>query len=148
MGWKAADPDLQVVRELRRPDGEATKSSDLSVLRLSGAAGDLCQLGAAFEAGVDDFQPISVSYLVLRARLTALISRSQLARSGEGLRVGGLRLDRGSREAGFAGRRLELTNLDFGPLYQLARQPGSTAARSCCASAASRCSRSASTVSD
>jgi DNA-binding response OmpR family regulator len=70
-------PTLARLRELRADEtgGEAGIDPDLPVLVLSGAGGELSEL-RALEAGADDFQPTSVSYLVLRARLAALIARS------------------------------------------------------------------------
>jgi two-component system, OmpR family, phosphate regulon response regulator PhoB len=115
---------LRLVRELRGCDskGALGPDRDVPVLVLSDAAGELCEL-AAFDAGSDDFQPASLSYLRLRARLGALIARSQLARRADRVSVGPLRLDQASREASFAGRPLELSNTEFALLYRLAREP-------------------------
>jgi DNA-binding response OmpR family regulator len=115
---------LRLVRELRGRgcDGALGPDPDVPVLVLSATAGELCEL-AAFEAGADDFQPASLSYLRLRAWLGALIDRSQLARHIDRVTVGPLRIDHASREASFAGRRLELSNTEFALLYLLAREP-------------------------
>jgi hypothetical protein len=61
------------------------------------------------EAGGDDFQPCSGSYLVLRARLAALIARGDLACDRYRLTVGSLAIDRARQEASFAGRPLVLS---------------------------------------
>jgi hypothetical protein len=65
------------------------------VLVLSATAGELCEL-RAFAAGAHDFQPASVSYLLLRARLGALIARSRVGCRDSDYRVG-MRVARESR---------------------------------------------------
>jgi hypothetical protein len=75
------------------------------------------------EAGGDDFQPCSGSYLVLRARLAALIARGDLACDRYRLTVGSLAIDRARQEASFAGRPLVLSVTEFELLYRLALEP-------------------------
>ena len=60
---------LGLLRELRGHEtgGRVGVDPDVPVLVLSATAGEMCEL-RAFEAGADDFQPASVSYLLLRAR--------------------------------------------------------------------------------
>jgi DNA-binding response OmpR family regulator len=89
---------------------------------LSSAVGELAEL-AAIEAGADDFQPASVAYLVLRARLRALVARSQITRRAQRVRVGSLRLDASRAEASYAGRPLALSKTEFALLHQLACDP-------------------------
>jgi DNA-binding response OmpR family regulator len=115
---------LALLRELRSGEACGQKGSDpeVPVLVLSRASGELCEL-RAFEAGADDFQPVSVSYLVLRARLRALVARSQTTRRAQRVAVGRLRIDAGGLEASYAGQALELSRLEFALLYQLAREP-------------------------
>lgn len=114
-------PTLTLLRELRGLEYGATGvEPDVPVLVLSGAGGELCEL-RAFEAGADDFQPASVSYLLLRARLRALIARGEITRFPELVAVGSLVIDLGALEASYAGRRLDLTQLEFAFLHQLAR---------------------------
>jgi DNA-binding response OmpR family regulator len=114
---------LRLLRELRGHEGgRAGVDPDVPVLVLSASAGDLCEL-RAFEAGADDFQPASISYLLLRARLGALIARSRITRRGRRVAVGWLRIDTNRLEASYAGRALQLSKLEFALLHQLAREP-------------------------
>jgi DNA-binding response OmpR family regulator len=115
---------LGILRELRGDErGERVGvDPDVPVLVLSATVGELCEL-RAFEAGADDFQPASVSYLLLRARLGALIARSRIARRAKRVAVGSLRIDTDRLEASYAGRALELSRLEFALLHQLAREP-------------------------
>jgi len=93
------------------------------VLVLGSGEDALCQV-AAFDAGADDVQPADVSYLVLRARLRALIMRSELARRPRQVEVRSLRIDTDLREARYAGKPIELTSIEFSLLAQLASRPG------------------------
>ena len=115
---------LGLLRELRGHEagGPVGVDPDVPVLVLSAAAGELCEL-RAFEAGADDFQPASVSYLLLRARLAALIARTRITRRAKRVAVGSLRIDSCRLEASYAGRALELSKLEFALLHQLAREP-------------------------
>jgi DNA-binding response OmpR family regulator len=115
---------LTLLRELRTGETEGQDGADpeVPVLVLSQAGGELCEL-RAFEAGADDYQPASISYLVLRARLRALVARSQITRRGQRVAVGSLRIDAGALEASYAGQPLALSRLEFGLLHQLAREP-------------------------
>jgi DNA-binding response OmpR family regulator len=78
----------------------------------------------AFEAGADDFLERGARYLELRARLRALLRRSEgdLDRARV-LVVAELRIDLRSRLATVHDRRLELRRLEFDLLAQLAREP-------------------------
>jgi DNA-binding response OmpR family regulator len=115
---------LTLLRELRASEarGRGDIDPEVPVLLLSQAASELCEL-RAFEAGTDDYQPASISYLVLRARLRALVARSQLTRHGQHITVGALRIDAGALEASYAGQPLALSRLEFALLHQLAREP-------------------------
>src|SRR5688572_9062465 len=101
---------LRLLREVRGHEtgGRAGVDPDVPVLVLSAATGELCEL-RAFEAGADDFQPASISYLLLRARLGALIARSRITRRAKRVAVGSLRIDSCRLEANYAGRPLELS---------------------------------------
>jgi len=107
-------PTLALLRELRahEPGAQEGVDPDVPALVLTAAGGELCEL-RAFEAGADDFQPASISYLVLRARLGALIARSQITRRGGRVAVGSLRIDTSRLEASYAGRALRLSKLEF-----------------------------------
>lgn len=111
---------LREVRSLKEPVPGV--DPDLPVLVLSGAPGRLCEL-AAFAAGADDFQSVAITYPLLRARLAALIARSQITDRAERVAAGPLWIDRGALEARYDGQLLELTQLEFALLYWLAREP-------------------------
>jgi DNA-binding response OmpR family regulator len=113
---------LAVWRDLGSRARRGAVTLELPVLVRSTAAGWLCGL-AAFDAGADDFQPCSGSYLVLRARLAALIARSDLAWDRDRLRSAPLQFDRARQEASFAGRALVLPVTEFELLCRLALEP-------------------------
>ena len=112
---------LELLRELRTC--ECDVDPDVPVLVLSGGQDALCQV-AAFDAGADDVQSADVSYLVLRARLRVLIERGGLARRPREVEVRSLRIDSDRREVRYAGEPIELTNIEFALLTQLASSPG------------------------
>ncbi len=60
---------------------------------------------------------------MLRARLRALIARSELVRRSRLVEVRSLHLDTDTREARYSGQPIELTNMEFTLLALLAREP-------------------------
>jgi DNA-binding response OmpR family regulator len=94
-----------------------------AVLVLGSEAGGLQAL-RAFEAGADDFMARPLSYLELRARLRALLSRTPPGGDSEVLEVGALRIDLRARRVTVEGGALELTRIEFELLAHLARAPG------------------------
>lgn len=117
---------LELVREIRaeRPSRAAVWSPELPIIMHGACAGELDML-RAFDAGVDDLvRPLR--YLELRARLRALLRRSQLA-SHAGLpaeiAVGPLRIDVVGRGARLYGRPLDPRRLELELLVHLARDP-------------------------
>ena len=77
----------------------------------------------AFDAGADDFLPRTTGYLELRARLRALLRRSESKPDDEPLRVGPLMIDPAARAASLHEERLELRRLEFELLLHLASDP-------------------------
>ncbi len=98
--WSAAVPVLLL----------GTRTTEVDVLR-------------AFEAGADDFLADPPVYLVLRARLTALLRRARPV-SPRRLRVGPLELDTVRRSVAMRGQPLELSRLEYSLLATLASDPG------------------------
>lgn len=94
----------------------------LPVIVLS-ARTTLPDLLRAFDAGADDFLPRTTGYLELRARLRALLRRSESKPEDEPLRVGPLRIDPAAHAASLHGERLELRRLEFELLLHLASSP-------------------------
>lgn len=80
----------------------------------------------AFETGADDFLARPAAYLELRARLRALLRRSdmrQTERQAEPLEIGPLRIDTASHAASLHGDRVTLRRLEFELLLYLASDP-------------------------
>lgn len=115
-------PDtLALLRELRSPaapPGAAT----VPLLVLSGSAGELSEL-AAFEAGADDFQRASVSYLLLRARLEALIARNDRPTQRRTVTIGALEVDVTARTVSYAGEDVALSKVEFAFLAAVVVEP-------------------------
>ncbi|HWX46226.1 MAG TPA: response regulator transcription factor [Solirubrobacteraceae bacterium] len=77
----------------------------------------------AFEAGADDFIPSPPSYLELRARLRALLSRAGGDRRPQAVHVGALEVDVRAHTASLHGQPLQLRRLEYELLLHLARDP-------------------------
>src|SRR5687767_5976869 len=114
---------LELVRKLREADGVASRVDPaVPVLVVSGRRGELDRL-RGFERGADDYVIKPFSYPELRARVAALLRRTQ-RRPGMGrLRVGTLELDPPSREVLVRGERVELSQKEFALLRTLAAEP-------------------------
>ena len=82
----------------------------------------------ALDSGADDYLRKPFSYLVLVARLNALLRRGGGERPVE-IRVGELRLDPGRRTVSRAGTAIELTPREFSLLEYLMRNAGRTASK-------------------
>ncbi|HEY0237276.1 MAG TPA: response regulator transcription factor [Friedmanniella sp.] len=106
----------EVVRRLR------AAGNWVPVLMLSAKDGEH-DLADALDDGADDYLTKPFSYVVLLARLRALLRRGTTARPTV-LEVGTVRLDPASREVDVAGERVELTSREFALLEYLARHAG------------------------
>jgi len=105
----------EVVRRLR------AGGSWVPVLMLSAKDGEHDQADA-LDDGADDYLTKPFSYVVLLARLRALLRRGAGARPTV-LEVGELRVDPARREVRVAGERVGLTSREFALLEYLARHP-------------------------
>ena len=106
----------EVVRRLR------AAGNWVPVIMLSAKDGEHDQADA-LDDGADDYLTKPFSYVVLLARLRALLRRGAVARPAV-LRVGEVRLDPASREVDVAGAPVELTSREFALLEYLARHAG------------------------
>jgi two-component system, OmpR family, response regulator len=106
----------EVVRRLR------AAGNWVPVIMLSAKDGEHDQADA-LDDGADDYLTKPFSYVVLLARLRALLRRGSAARPAV-LRVGAVRLDPASREVDVDGEPVELTSREFALLEYLARNAG------------------------
>jgi DNA-binding response OmpR family regulator len=114
---------LEIVRQVRAADGLVSRMDpETPLLLLSGRCGDTDRV-RAFEAGADDFLAKPFLYAELRARVRALLRRSEGRRRGGCVRVGALELDPASRTVRVGGRPVELTQTEFSLLRVLAAAP-------------------------
>ena len=114
---------LDLVRRVREADGVASRiDPQLPILVLSGRRGELDRI-RGFERGCDDYVVKPFSYAELRARVAALLRRSQ-RRPGMGrMRIGTLEVDPPTREVTVRGDRVELSQKEFALLRALATEP-------------------------
>jgi DNA-binding response OmpR family regulator len=114
---------LDLIRRVREADGIASRVDPaLPILVLSGRRGELDRI-RGFEKGCDDYVAKPFSYAELRARVGALLRRTQ-RRPGTGrIRVGTLEVDPPSREVTVRGERVELSQKEFALLRALAAEP-------------------------
>jgi DNA-binding response OmpR family regulator len=115
---------LELLGEIREADrAQAPWASELPVIVSSSQAHELDVL-RAFEAGADDFIARPARYLELRARLRAVLRRSEsTAGRGRLLEVGALAIDVHAHTASLHGRRLDLRPLEYELLVELAGAP-------------------------
>ncbi len=113
---------LALVSEIRRDAEDRSPWSPTVPVMVLGTRTTEVDVLRAFEAGADDFMADPPVYLVLRARLGALLRRARPA-SPRRVRVGPLELDTVRRSVAMRGQPLELSRLEYGLLAALASDP-------------------------
>jgi DNA-binding response OmpR family regulator len=115
---------LELLEEIREADREhASWMCELPVIVVSSRAQELDAL-RAFETGADDFLARPARYLELRARLRAVLRRSEGVCVAERLlQVGALAIDVQAHTVSLHGRPLDLRRLEYELLVQLAGAP-------------------------
>ncbi len=114
---------LELLKQVRAADGVASRvDPHLPLLVLSGRVGELHRL-RGFDKGADDVMGKPFSYPELRARVRALLRRSERSVRHGRLRVGTLEIDPAARSVLLNGRRLVLSQKEFALLRTLATDP-------------------------
>lgn len=114
---------LDVIRSVRESDGVASRiDPKLPLIVVTGRSSELDRL-RGFDRGADDYLVKPFSYPELRARVAALLRRSN-GRAKEGrLRIGPLEIDPPSRSVTLRGSPVVLSQKEFALLRALAVQP-------------------------
>jgi DNA-binding response OmpR family regulator len=114
---------LELLKQVRESDGVATRIDPmLPLLVLSGRVGELHRL-RGFDKGADDVLGKPFSYPELRARVRALLRRSERSVRHGRLRVGTLEIDPPARTVLLNGRPVSLSQKEFALLRTLATDP-------------------------
>lgn len=104
--------------------------SQVNVLLLTARGEDVDRI-VGLEIGADDYLPKPFNPRELLARMRAILRRNggPVARESTVLRVQNLELDTAARKVLQNGKRLELTDVEFGLLEALMRSPGKVVSR-------------------
>ena len=115
---------LTLLRHIRRPAHDAPNwMADVPVIMLTGSRRQT-DLLRAFNAGADDVLTRPPTYLELRARLRAILRRTDARRTRDRLlRIRSLTIDTASRDVTINGRTLHLRRLEYNLLAYLASEP-------------------------
>lgn len=115
---------LDLLGEIRAADRERVPwTRELPVIVISSRAHEL-DLLRAFDTGADDFLARPARYLELRARLRAVLRRSEsVAEHERVLQIGALAIDVDAHKVSLHGQPIDLRPLEYQLLLQLAGAP-------------------------
>jgi DNA-binding response OmpR family regulator len=115
---------LALLRHIRRPAHDAPSwTADVPVIMLT-ASRRQTDLLRALDAGADDVITRPSTYLELRARLRAILRRTDARRTRDRLlRIRSLTIDTASREVTINGRAVDLRRREYDLLLWLASEP-------------------------
>jgi DNA-binding response OmpR family regulator len=115
---------LELLEEIRESDpADAPWVSELPAIVIGSQAQEWAVL-RAFEAGADDFLARPARYLELRARLRAILRRSEgIAGRGRLLQIGPLAINPIARLVSLSGQMVDLRRQEFELLVHLAGNP-------------------------
>jgi DNA-binding response OmpR family regulator len=114
---------LDVISRVRASDGVVSRIDPaVPLVVITGRSGELDRL-RGFERGCDDYICKPFSYPELRARVEALLRRSELRRRPGRTRVGDLEIDAASRVVRLRGAPVALSQKEFALARTLASEP-------------------------
>jgi DNA-binding response OmpR family regulator len=114
---------LELIERVRMSDGVASRiDPSVPIVVVTGRDGELDRL-RGFERGCDDYVCKPFSYPELRARVAALLKRSELRRRPGRTRVGDLEIDVASRVVRLRGTPVALSQKEFALVRALASEP-------------------------
>jgi DNA-binding response OmpR family regulator len=114
---------LDVISRVRASDGVVSRIDPaVPIVVITGRSGELDRL-RGFERGCDDYVCKPFSYPELRARVEALLRRSELRRRPGRTRVGDLEIDAASRVVRLRGAPVALSQKEFALARTLASEP-------------------------
>jgi DNA-binding response OmpR family regulator len=114
---------LDVIKAVRESDGVASRiDPSIPLIVVTGRSSELDRL-RGFDRGADDYLVKPFSYPELRARVSALLRRSNGRRKEGRLRIGPLEIDPSSRDVLLRGSKVLLSQKEFALLRALAAEP-------------------------
>jgi len=115
---------LELLAEIRQPARAGSPWQEEVPAVVISSQAEEPDLLRAFEKGADDFMARPPRYLELRARLRALLRRTEsTVGRGRALRVGPLAVDPVARAVSVYAQAVDLRRLEFALLLHLARDP-------------------------